>query len=228
MAAPDFRVPLVLDYVAVVAWVLSGAVVGIRKQFDVTGVFVIALLSSTGGGLMRDAFLLQRTPIILTNPVYLLLIALVTTLVTLFTKQFMRLLSAQTSKKAVDLIDAIGIPAFAVVGMELALDRGIPTIGVVFVGVVNGVGGGLLRDVVVREVPSLLRPGQFVTLFLLLACGMFLILTLRYGMSPPPAAWTTVAVFFVLRLLAVRFNWKTRSVIGGSDNPPATPRRVSP
>ena len=212
MTDTDFRVPELLEYVAVLAWLTSGAVVGIRKHFDTTGVFVISLLSSTGGGLMRDALLLQRTPTLITHPVYLILIAVTTVVLTLFAKPFLEIVSARNLKKSVDLIDAIGIPAFAVVGMQLAEGRGIPLAGILFVGLVNGVGGGLLRDVVIREMPSLLRPGQFVTPVLLLSCGMFLLLEHR-GVAPTAAAWTMVAVFFFVRLLAIRFNWKTRPVI---------------
>ena len=97
--------------------------------------------------------------------------------------------------------------------MQLAEGRGIPVAGVIFVGVVNGAAGGLLRDVIVREVPALLRPGQFVTLLLLLACGLFMVLKRYAGVSTPQAAWTMASSFFVLRVMAIRFNWTTRSVL---------------
>jgi uncharacterized membrane protein YeiH len=82
-----------------------------------------------------------------------------------------------------------------------------------FVGVANGVTGGLLRDVVVRDVPTLLRPGQFVSLTLLFACGLFLVLTTRLAVNPTTAAWITVGTYFVLRVIAVSFNWQTRPVL---------------
>jgi uncharacterized membrane protein YeiH len=213
MLDASFEIPPTLDYVATFTWAASGALVGIRKHFDVTGVFVIALLSSLGGGLLRDALFLQRTPILLTDPVYLPLIGVTTVLLSLFTGPLTRILNADTVQKLVDLIDAVGIPIFAVIGMQLAEGRGIPVFGVMFVGVVNGVAGGLLRDVLVRDVPAMLRPGQFVTLFLLLACALFLVLKHNAGMSAPEAAWAAVGVFFLLRVLAVRFNWKTRSLL---------------
>ena len=166
MTDATFRVPGLFDYVATLAWAMSGAVVGIRKQFDLTGVFVVALLSATGGGLMRDAIFLQRTPILLANPIYLPLIAATTLVMALFTGPLTRLFKYETVTKLIDLIDALGTPAFAVIGMQLAEDRNIPLVGVLFIGVVNGCAGGLLRDVFVRDVPSLLRPGQFVSLTL--------------------------------------------------------------
>jgi uncharacterized membrane protein YeiH len=213
MLDPSFQIPPIFDYVATFAWASSGALVGIRKHFDVVGVFVIALVSSLGGGLVRDALFLQRTPVLLTDPVYLPLIAMTVALFSLFTGPVSRILKVETVRKVVDLIDAVGIPIFAVIGMQLAEEHGIPLAGVMFVGVVNGTAGGLLRDVIVRNVPALLRPGQFVTLLLLLACVLFMALRRYAGFSPSDAAWTMIGTFFALRVLAIRFNWTTRSIL---------------
>lgn len=209
----DFGVPSLFDYVATLTWAISGALVGIRKNFDFTGVFVVALLSSTGGGLVRDAVLLQRTPVFLLDPVYLPLIAATTVLVTVFTAAWTSLRQGTSVRKLVDIVDALGTPAFALVGMQLAEERSIPTAGTIFTGVVNGVAGGLLRDVVVRDVPALLRPGQFVTLTLTAACGLFIVLR-QYSISPAEAALATVCAFFTARVLAVRFNWRSRAISG--------------
>jgi uncharacterized membrane protein YeiH len=211
----DFGVPPLFDYAATLTWAVSGALVGVRKNFDFTGVFVVALLSSTGGGLVRDAMFLQRTPAFLLDPVYLPLIAVTTLLITVFTVRLTLVLKGTSVRKIVDLIDALGTPAFAVIGMQLAEDRSIPTAGIILIGVVNGVAGGLLRDVVVRDVPALLRPGQFVTLTLAAVCGLFIVLRL-HRFNPTEAALATVAAFFTARVLAVRFNWRSHSILGDS------------
>ena len=211
-----FRVPIFFEYAATLTWALSGAVVGVRKGYDITGVFVISLLSSFGAGLVRDAVFLQRTPVFLVNPIYLPLVAGATLFTALFAVPLTRWVKAETSKKLVDVIDAVGTPAFAIVGMQLAEERQLPLHSVLFIGVVNGTAGGLLRDVVVRDVPTLLRPGQFVSLALLIVCGLFLVLTRQYGFSPTQAGWWTVGSYFVIRILAVRFNWRTRSVASGT------------
>jgi uncharacterized membrane protein YeiH len=163
---------------------------------------------------VRDAIFLQRTPSLLANPIYLPLIAATTLVMALFTGPLTRLFTADTVTKFVDLIDALGTPAFAVIGMQLAEDRNIPLVGVLFIGVVNGCAGGLLRDVFVRDVPSLLRPGQFVSLALAIVCGLFIVLTRRFAVTPTEAAWITVGTFFLIRVVAVRFNWQTRPVGG--------------
>jgi len=208
-----FQIPPAFDYLATLTWASSGALVGIRKHFDVVGVFFVALISALGAGFLRDSLFLQRTPVLLTDPVYLPLIALTVILFSLFSAPLTRVVTADTVQKLVDIIDAIGIPIFAVIGMQLAQERGIPVAGVIFVGVINGTGGGLLRDVLVRDVPALLRPGQFVSLLLLLSCGLFVGLRQYAHVTVPQAAWTAIGTFFVLRVLTIRFNWTTRSVL---------------
>lgn len=207
-----FQVPILFDYVATFTWAVSGAIVAIRRRFDIVGVFVVALLSAIGGGLLRDGVFLDRVPAFLVNPAYLSLITAATAITAAFTGRLTHIFKADTVQKGVDVIDALGTPAFAVFGMQLAQDQGLPLVAVIFIGLTNGVAGGMLRDVVVREVPALMRPGQFVSLTLLACCGLYMLMTLQYAMSPTRAAWITVAVYFVLRLATIRFNWQTRSV----------------
>ena len=212
MPATDFQVPILFDYVATFTWAVSGAVVAIRRRFDIVGVFVVALLAAIGGGLLRDALFLNRTPVFLVNPAYLSLIAGATIVTSVFARYLRNFIGPDTVQKIVDYIDALGTPAFAVFGMQLARDAGLPLIAIVFVGVANGVAGGILRDIVVREIPALMRPGQFAALTLLAACGVYLLLTLQGQLPPNRAAWITVGVFFVARVLTIRFNWRTSSV----------------
>jgi uncharacterized membrane protein YeiH len=213
MADPAFQLPIAFDYLATFTWAVSGAIVAIRRRFDIVGVFIVALLSAIGGGLLRDAVFLDRAPVFLTNPAYLSLVTAATVLTAIFSRYLKNLIGPETVRKSVDTIDALGTPAFAVYGMQLAETHGIPLVGVVFVGVANGVAGGLLRDVVVRDVPTVLRPGQFVSLTLLAVCGLYLLLSLQYDLNATRAAWITVGVYFVIRLLTIRFNWQTRSVV---------------
>jgi len=212
MTASEFQVPVLFDYVATFTWAVSGAIVAIRRRFDITGVFIVSLLAAIGGGLLRDTMFLNRTPVFLVDPAYLSLIAGATIIAAVFARYLRNLIGPDTVQKIVDYIDALGTPAFAVFGMHLAEEAGLPLMSIVFVGVANGVAGGLLRDVVVRDVPALLRPGQFASLTLLAACGAYLLLTIQADMAPNRAAWITVSAFFVARVLTIRFNWQTSSV----------------
>jgi len=211
----DFQVPVLFDYVATFTWAVSGAIVAIRRRFDITGVFIVSLMAAIGGGLLRDALFLNRTPVFLLDPAYLSLIVGATIVTSVFARYLRNLIGPDTVQKIVDYIDALGTPAFAVFGMQLAKNAGLPLIPIVFVGVANGVAGGLLRDVVVRDVPALLRPGQYASLTLLAACVFYVLLTMQIHSTPTHAAWITVCAFFVVRVLTIRFNWQTRSVWDG-------------
>jgi uncharacterized membrane protein YeiH len=212
MTDSAFQVPIAFDYVATFTWAVSGAIVAIRRRFDITGVFVVSLLAALGGGLLRDAVFLNRTPVALVNPMYLTMVFAASVVTSIFARYLRNLVGPVTVQKAVDYIDALGTPAFAVFGMQLADNAGLPLVAVVFVGVANGVAGGVLRDVVVRQVPALMRPGQYASITLFFACGLYLLLTLQAAMSATHAAWITVGVFFVARVLTIRFNWQTRAV----------------
>jgi uncharacterized membrane protein YeiH len=212
MTDTNFQVPILFDYAATFTWAISGAIVAIRKRFDIIGVFIVSLLTAIGGGLLRDAVFLNRTPVFLLDPAYLSLIASATVVTSVFARYLRNLIGPDTVQKIVDYIDAIGTPAFAVFGMELAERAGLPLIAVVFVGVANGAAGGLLRDVVMREIPAQMRPGQYASLTLLAACGVYLLLTQHLGFTPNEAAWITVGAFFIARVLTIRFNWRTSAI----------------
>jgi uncharacterized membrane protein YeiH len=212
MSAVAFQVPVVFDYVATFTWAVSGAIVAIRRRFDITGLFIVSLLAALGGGLLRDAVFLNRTPVFLVDPAYLTLIFAATVVTSVFARYLRNFIGPVAVQKIVDYIDALGTPAFAVFGMQLADNAGLPLVAVVFVGVANGVAGGLLRDVVVRDVPALLRPGQYGSLTLFAACGLYLLLTLQIGLMPPQATWLTVGAFFITSVLTIRLSWQTRSV----------------
>lgn len=209
----EFSVPPLFDYIAVYIWAVSGAIVGARKGFDMMGVAVVAIVSSVGGSLVRDGLFLHRTPPILTDGIYLPLILVATAIVVFIKRRHGRLQRPETTDRLVNVIDALGTPAYAVIGMQLAMGYGLPLTGVLFVGLVNGVGGGLLRDVLVRDVPELFKPGQFSALVVLASCGLFIALVNGLGMPNLTAALVTIGAGFVARLLTIHFNWRSRPVM---------------
>ena len=211
MFGDQFHLPAELDYVAVVAWALSGALVGLRKRFDLVGVFMTALVSSIGGGLIRDGVLLQTIPPVLTNAVYLPLIAASTGVAIALAQKLDR---AELIQKAIGFIDSVGTPAFAVVGVEAARQVGLPLPGVLLVGCVGGVGGGVLRDMLVREVPEIMQPGHYLAILVPIACAAYMMLTIGAGFSRALSAWGVVAAYVVVRSLTVRYDWRTKPVLG--------------
>jgi len=206
----QFHIPMEFDYLAIFAWALSGAILGLRRRLDLIGVLVIATVASVGGGLIRDGMLLQRTPPVLTDPWYLPLIALASVLAILLRRQIQ---SSSSIDRIVGAIDALGTPAFALIGMELAMKAGIHLPGVMLVGCISGMGGGLIRDILLGEIPEVMKPGHYLVIPLIAACGFYLGFTRGLGAEAEPIAWITVAAFFVVRVLTLRFGWQTSPLL---------------
>jgi uncharacterized membrane protein YeiH len=100
-----------------------------------------------------------------------------------------------------------------VVGSSKAFEAGLSLPACIFVGVVNAVGSGLIRDVLVREEPLMLKPGQFFIIASVLGVAGFAVLTQFFRVPIVPSAIAAIAITFVFRLLAIFFDWRTTSVL---------------
>jgi uncharacterized membrane protein YeiH len=200
-----FQLPIEFDLAAVFLFALTGVWAATRRGYDIVGAFVLAFVTGVGGGLLRDGIFLQEIPVVLRDPrfIYAVLAALAIAAVAQRLTQRLELL--------IIYVDAIAIGVYAVYGANKSLIAGMPPEAAILVGLCNAVGGGLLRDVLVREEPLLLKPGQLYFLATLVGCAGFVFLTHTYGMDTDVAAWIAIAVTLLLRLLAIRFNWTTRA-----------------
>jgi uncharacterized membrane protein YeiH len=207
---PDkaFLLPPFFDYSATFLWAISGAVLAARRGYAILGIVTIALVSSTGGGLLRDGLFIQDgLPVLLRTPIYLWLIAAAVLLVVLFGRWIDRM---PGQRNVIVLIDALGLGAYAVVGMCRALGAGVSLPGVVVVGMVNAVGGGILRDVLLNSEPDMFKPGTLDQVSALIGCLLFLGLTQALPFTQFSGAWITIGTVFAIRLLAIRFGIETR------------------
>ncbi len=203
----NFTPPLYFEYFALLLWGISGAIVGWRKGYDVVGVFVIAFVSSFGGGLLRDGLFLQRLPVVLIDPNYIFILIVAVVGVSLVGRRLNR---DRLLPRVVSVIDAAGVPMFVVIGAELARVRGLELPAIILIATVSGVGGGLLRDLMAGDTPELLRPGQYNTLLVILGALLYMGLVEYTPLDRTSAAWLTIVLFFLARLLTIRFNWRTR------------------
>ena len=203
------------DLTASSIWATSGALLAARRGFDVTGIFAVALVSATGGGLLRDGLFLQGgPPALVRTPAYVIVAGVASIAVWLLGKgvEGHRLLS-----RTVMLADALGLGAFAVVGMHLSLAAGLSLPGVVLVGVVNAVGGSILRSIFLSQIPEVFRPGELTALAALIGCVLYLTLSLAVGASDVVSAACTVAVVALVRIVSVRYRFVTRPARGFGD-----------
>jgi uncharacterized membrane protein YeiH len=145
------------------------------------------------------------------TPIYLWLIAAAVLAVVMFGR---RVVQMPRLFKGIVLIDALGLGAYAVVGMDRALAAGISLPGVVVVGMVNAVGGGILRDVLLNVEPDMFLPGTLDQASALIGCLLFLGLTQGLPVTQFAAAWITIALVFIIRLLAIGFRIESHPLPG--------------
>ena len=139
----------IIEIIGTVAFASSGAMVGIRKKMDVLGVIVMAVMTAVGGGIIRDLVLGIHPPNTFKNPIYVeysVLTAVILFIVFYIKKQMLDSKALFYYEKIMILLDAIGLGAFTVIGVETAYEIGFVhhRFLLLFVGVITGVGGGIV------------------------------------------------------------------------------------
>ena len=152
--------------------------VAIRRYYDAIGVFVLALATGLGGGLLRDGLFIQSgPPAAMRTSSYMLAVLAGCVIAILFFKHVERL------SKPFLIFDALGTGAYGVVGASKAFEAGLAVPACIFVGVINAVGSGLIRDVLVREEPLMFKPGQFYIIASLLGVSGFMLFAVFFRVS---------------------------------------------
>ena len=151
----------IVSFFGNVAFAVSGAMVAIRKRVDLFGVIFLAVVTATGGGITRDIFLDRLPPVAFLDTGYISVAAFSAIMVYLIAKGNKEYYQKNTAAldSVINIFDALGLSIFVVMGSQAALDCGYSRNGffVVFIGVLTGIGGGFLRDIMVREIPFQMR-----------------------------------------------------------------------
>jgi uncharacterized membrane protein YeiH len=206
MVGVTFLLPIWFDLAAVFLFALTGVWAATKRGYDVVGAFVLAFVTGVGGGLLRDAIFLGEMPAVMKDGrfLYAVLAALVVgALAQRLAERFVQLIA---------YVDAAAIGVYAVYGANKSLVAGVPPEAAVLVGLCNAVGGGLIRDVVVRDEPLILKPGQLYFLATFVGCTAFVLMSHHYGVDVELAAWAAIVTTMLLRMLAIRFNWRTSAL----------------
>lgn len=191
---------LFIYLVAITAEAMSGALAAGRRNMDIFGVAVIAFVTALGGGTIRDV-VLGNYPIGWTqHPEYVYLVIGSGLLTTLLARYLHHM------KRVFLMLDALGLIAFSLIGCNVALRLGYPVIVVIMAGMITGICGGILRDVLCNQVPVVFRRELYASVSLTV-CALFLALR-ELGID---ANLNTAICFvggFTFRMLAIRFGWK--------------------
>lgn len=196
----------VFELIGTVAFAISGAITGLKKKMDIFGVVILAVVTAVGGGAIRDIVLGNTPPMTFRNPVYAL-VAVATGILTFI--PVVRKLAGKTPK-AFDIFllvtDSVGLGIFTVMGIRTAinLNHGENLFLLVFVGVVTGVGGGLLRDMMAGNTPYIFVKHIYASASL---AGAVLCVLLWKPLGATAAMSVSAAVIIVIRFLAARFKW---------------------
>lgn len=190
---------LVLDLTGTFAFALNGALTAIGVvRLDIVGVVTLGMFTALGGGIIRDILLGALPPATFRDWRYLTVAAGGSLVAFLFGRSLDRVATL------ILVLDAAGLSLFAVSGALKGLDFGIGFGQAVILGTITAVGGGTLRDVLVREIPSVLTSGLYAIPALV---GAFVVVTAdRIGAAGVPAAIVAAGLCFAIRMLGVRYD----------------------
>lgn len=186
----------ILDFIGTLAFAISGIRLASAKRFDLFGAYVVGVTTAIGGGTMRDV-MLSQSPFWMTNKFYLLCSAFALIWVIVFRRWLVR------QNNTWFVFDTIGLALFTVTGMEKTIAAGFPFWTAIIMGTITGAGGGVIRDVLINEVPLIFRKEIYA-----LACvigGVTYYFCHRFGLGNVACGLICGVVVMVVRFLAVKY-----------------------
>jgi len=199
----------VIFVVAITAEAMTAALAAGRRRMDWFGVCVLAVVTALGGGTARDLLLGHYPLIWVANP-YLLLIACAAALVTIALARFMH-----TLRWPFLILDALGLVVFTVIGCNVAIEMGQSPVIVVVAGMITGIAGGILRDVLCNDVPLVFSGELYATVSIV--TGIIYYAGLHMGVVADLVTVIAIAVGFSLRVVAIMFGWSMPKFIYDKD-----------
>jgi uncharacterized membrane protein YeiH len=208
----------IMEYAGTIAFAISGALVAGRKHMDVVGVVVLGSIVAVGGGTLRDLLVGDFPVFWVTSPTFVVVGAVVAlATIPLFKIGTIAVLQRYN---LVQISDAAGMALFVVTGTNVALAAGADSLAAAIVGVIAGVGGGIIRDVLARKIPDVLTNGQFYASAAFLGAIVYVIL-LQTPLSPFVSVWVPIIIIFGIRLLSINYGWGVPKFrIDPDDDPP--------
>lgn len=191
---------LVIYLVAITAEAMSGALAAGRRNMDIFGVVVIAFVTALGGGTIRDMVLGHFPVGWAEHPEYVYVVITAGLLTTVIARYLHRL------KTLFLWLDAMGLVAFSIIGCSVALELGYPTVVVIMAGMLTGISGGILRDVLCNQVPVVFRRELYASVSLVV-CFLYLG-TLRLNLNPDVGIALCFVAGLGFRMLAIARKWR--------------------
>jgi uncharacterized membrane protein YeiH len=190
-----------LDLIGIFAFGISGALMAVRRDFDVVGIAILAVITALGGGILRDLVLGDTPPPAFTQWEYLVVPLAAAAVTFVAHPELGRLM------RTLLVFDAAGLGLFCVAGTVKALDHGLAPVAAATLGVTTAVGGGVLRDVVARETPMLVRPDSELYAVPALAGAVAVAIAWELNAYEPVLGAVAAVAVFGIRCLAISRHW---------------------
>lgn len=190
---------LALDLAGTFVFALSGAMTAVRHRLDMFGILVLSLAAATFGGMARDVLIGAVPPAALSDWRYIAVSLLAGLII------FFRHPTSSRLRTPVHILDGAGLALFAVSGALKALAFGVTPVSAIMLGILTGVGGGVARDILVAEIPTVLRAELYAVAALAGATVVVVGRTLQFPTIPITIAGA--ALCFGLRFMAIRYGW---------------------
>ena len=166
----------IAEYIGIIAFVISGFLVGVRNKLDLLGILISTFLTAFGGGLIRDV-IANKTPYTFTHtaPGAIVIILMIAMIIFRIHKK------ANLENRALFIVsDSIGLVSFSISGSLVALSAGYNLTGIMALSFITAVGGGITRDVIINEVPFVFKTGFYGTIALLVGLIIFILSLLNF------------------------------------------------
>ncbi|XER14857.1 hypothetical protein SATMO3_51400 [Sporomusa aerivorans] len=208
----------IFEIMGIIAFAVSGALTGIQKRLDVFGVLVLAVTTAIGGGVLRDAIIGNTPPLTFRDPTFFIISALATIAV-FFTYRWL-----DRFKYTIQIFDAIGLGAFTATSAKLALQHNLDSLLIVTtVAVITGIGGSVMRDVFVKEIPYVFRQEVYAITTIVGAMALYYSQAYFAGNIP---LYLCFCITTGLRICCIKYGWNfpvlgmdsKRTVSGGRDS----------
>jgi uncharacterized membrane protein YeiH len=205
-------VALALDLAGIFAFALNGALTALRvARLDIVGVVTLGMITAIGGGIIRDVLLGSLPPATFGDWRYLTVAAAGGLIAFAFGRRLERL------NTPINVLDAAGLSLFAVTGAIKAMEFGLGPAQAVILGAITGVGGGTVRDVLVRQIPTVLRSGLYAIPALVGATAVVVVTEVdAYGLATAVGA---ALLCFAIRMIGVHYNLDAPKPPGASEEP---------
>lgn len=208
----QFEFPLIYNLLATFLFALTGVILATKRGYDLIGVGILALITGAGGGLIRDGIFLQQGPVLFIQSPQFILAVFYAILIGSFAYHVVKKFNVLFYTA-----DALGLGIYGIIGAQMTLNAGLGNMAAIIVGFSSAIGGGMIRDVLIRREPVIFFPGQYYALAALIGIVLFLVLGTQLEINAQISAVIAITVTFILRLAAIRFDLRSKPLADFAD-----------